>query len=216
MQHRNSLSTNNNWCANVNSLALEYGLNIDNLPYNCETKKFVKSAVKEKFVSDWYDNMHCKPGLRLYKLFKHDFKCEPYLQNVKNTNIRKMFTRLRTSSHSLEIERGRYVNKLECDRVCSLCNVVENEYHFVMICPIYRELRSEFLCKIKSMFPFISQYSLYEQFLFFMGFDDYNLHCEFSKFIFNAFNIRSGTGLAPPPPGDMCRSLDGDGGGPRT
>ena len=59
--------------------------------------------------------------------------------------------------NSLEIERGRYVNKLECDRVCSLCNVVENEYHFVMICPIYQELRSEFLCKIKTMFPFISQ-----------------------------------------------------------
>ena len=43
------------------------------------------------------------PGLRLYKLFKFDFRCEPYLQNVKQFKHRKMFTKLRTNSHLLEM-----------------------------------------------------------------------------------------------------------------
>ena len=209
---KDSFSSNNNWCYNVNSLALEYGLNIDNLQFNNETKNIIKTAVKEKFVSDWRAKMNDRPGLKLYKLFKHEFRYEPYLDNVKNTNLRKVFTRLRTNSHFLEIERGRYVNKNECDRLCSLCKTVENEFHFVMVCPLYEDLRYDFLSEIYYMFPFLQQYSLYEQFLFFMGFDDCNLHCIFSKFISNAFNVRSGVGLTLPSVGDLCRS-PGDGGG---
>ena len=210
VQHHHYLGTNNNWCSNVKSLALEYNIHIDNLPYDCETKKYVKSVVKEKFISDWRDKMYNMPGLRLYKLFKHDFRCEPYLQNVKNTNFRKMFTRLRTSSHLLEIERGRHVNKPVCERLCSNCNVIEDEFHFVMICPLYEDLRNEFLLKIKNNFPFICQYSLYEQFLFCMGFNDHVLHCLVAKFIHQAFNVRSGVGSSLPPAGDMCQSLAGD------
>ena len=74
VQFQNSLSVNNNWYSNVNSLALEYGLDINNLPYNCETKKYVKSVVKEKFVFDWREKMNNRPGLRLYRLFKHEFR----------------------------------------------------------------------------------------------------------------------------------------------
>ena len=132
------MSVNNNWCTHVNSLALQYGLNINNLPFNNETKIYVKSTIKEKFVTDWHVKLNNRPGLRLYKLFKHDFGYEPYLQNIKNTNFRKMFTRLRTSSHFLEIERGRYVNKNVSDRLCTMCDSVEDEFHLVMICPLYK------------------------------------------------------------------------------
>ena len=214
VQQQNSLGTNNNWCSNVNSLALEYGLHIDNLPFNEKTKKHIKYTVKAKFVSDWRIKLYNRPGLRLYKFFKHDFKCEPYLQNIKNTNVRKMFTRLRTSSHFLEIERGRYVSRKECDRLCTVCNLVENEFHFVMVCPLYDEFRSEFLHEVNHIFPFLNQYSLYEQFIFFMGFDDCNLHCLFSKFISHAFDVRSGVMTTMSPAGGLCQPLDG-GGSPR-
>ena len=209
VQHQDSLCTANNWCSNVKSIAIRYGLNLDSLPNNCETKKYIKSVIKDKFVSDWRDNMNSRPGLRLYTLFKHDFRLEPYLQNIKNTNFRKMFTRLRTSSHFLEIERGRYVDKPECDRLCSVCKIVENEFHLVMVCPLYYDLRHEFLQIVNNMFPFLNQYSPYEQFLFFMGFNDCNLHCIFAKFIGRAFEIRSGVGSTLPPADGMCQSSDG-------
>ena len=205
---QNSLSINNNWCSNVDCLAQQYGLNINNLPFNNETKMYVKHVIKEKFVADWHDKLNTRPGLRLYKLFKHEFRCEPYLENIKNKNLRKMFTRLRTNSHFLEIERGRYVNKPELDRCCTICDTIENEFHFVMICPLYNDSRCDLFSEITVLFPFISQYSLYEQFLFLMGFDDPKLHCIFSKFISNAFNVRSGVALTLPAADDVCQSSD--------
>ena len=116
--------------------------------------------------------------------------------NLKNVQLRKTFTRFRCSSHFLEIERGRYVGKLEHERLCSVCNIVENEFHFVMICPLYSELRNSFISKITSMFPLLLEYSPYEQFLFFMGFNDLDLHCLFSRFIQDATDLRSGVGVA--------------------
>ena len=205
VQMQDSMSVNNNWCTHVNSLALQYGLNINNLLFNNETKIYVKSTIKEKFVTDWHVKLNNRPGLRLYKLFKHDFGYEPYLQNIKNTNFRKMFTRLRTSSHFLEIERGRYVNKNVSDRLCTMCDNVEDEFHFVMICPLYNSIRCDLFNEINVLFPFISQYSLHEQFLFLMGFNDSKLHYIFSKFISDAFNIRSGVVLTLPAADVVCQ-----------
>ena len=216
VQMRKNLCISNNWCSNVISLALQYGLDVDNLSYNNETKKYVKNIVKDKFVTDWHHALNFRPGLRLYRLFKHEFKCEPYLQNIKNKNLRKMFTRLRTNSHSLEIERGRYVNRNESDRICTFCAVIENEFHFVMICSLYNNIRCDLFNEVTKLFPFICQYTPYERFLFFMGFDDKRLHLLFSQFVSKAFDIRSGVVLAPPTGDDVCQSSGVGGDQPHT
>ena len=53
------------------------------------------------------------------------------------------------SSHDLEIERGRYGKKSTPPerRICKICNspnLTEDEYHFLMICPIFFNLRNDF------------------------------------------------------------------------
>ena len=212
-------ATTNNWCSNVLKLASSYNLDISNLEFSEPTKQYreyIKDEIKQKFISDWLSKINDSvnnPGLRLYKLFKFDFRCEPYLQNVKQFKHRKMFTKLRTNSHLLEIEHGKHLGKLAHDRLCSVCHVVEDEFHFIMVCPLYNELRHNFLAEITSMFPLLNQYSLYDKFLFLMGFDDYNIHCIFSKFIHDAFKVRSDLGSTLPPAGDLCQSSD-DGGSP--
>ena len=211
VQNQRNYCYSNNWCSNAISLAHQYGLDIENFQFNLETKKYVKRVIKDKFVNDWHDKLNSRPGLRFYKLFKHEFRCEPYLQNIKNKNCRKMFTRLRTNSHHLEIERGRYSNKNEIDRCCFECDVIENEFHFVMICPLYSDLRVDLFNEIIVLFPFICQYSVYEQFIFLMGFDDPKLHNIVSKFISNAFNVRSGVALTLPAADGMCQSSDAGG-----
>ena len=53
-------------------------------------------------------------------------------------------TRLRVSSHRLEIEAGRWSRPIRVDineRKCSYCNVLEDEYHFVLECCNYAHLR---------------------------------------------------------------------------
>ena len=207
-------ATTNNWCSNVLKLASSYNLDISNLEFSETTKQYIRDEIKQKFISDWLSKINDSvnnPGLRLYKLFKFDFRCEPYLQNVKQFKHRKMFTKLRTNSHLLEIEHGKHLGKLAHDRLCSVCHAVEDEFHFIMVCPLYNELRHNFLAEITSMFPLLNQYSLYDKFLFLMGFDDYNIHCIFSKFIHDAFIVRSGLGSTLPPADDTCQSSDGGG-----
>ena len=50
------------------------------------------------------------------------------------------------SYHNLAIERGRYENTPRDERICKNCNLnmVENEYHFLLVCPMYRDLRRKY------------------------------------------------------------------------
>lgn len=52
-------------------------------------------------------------------------------------------TRLRLSSHNLEIERGRWCRKPREDRLCS-CGSVQDEQHMLDTCPSTQPIRTEF------------------------------------------------------------------------
>ena len=44
------------------------------------------------------------------------------------------------------MERGRHFNLPRNERTCKFCNfVIEDEYHFLMSCPLYQDLRNTFL-----------------------------------------------------------------------
>ena len=53
------------------------------------------------------------------------------------------------SAHSLEIERGRYTNVERQSRFCQYCkDVVETESHFLLVCPLYNDIRHEYIDSI--------------------------------------------------------------------
>ena len=76
--------------------------------------------------------------LAAYSIFKHNFESENYLNFVSENKYKTAPTRLRTSSHNLLVESGRYEGIPRVRRICKSCsmNVVEDEYHFVSVCPI--------------------------------------------------------------------------------
>ena len=58
--------------------------------------------------------------------------------------------RLRVSSHRLQIEAGRWSRPIRTpinERKCIICDVLEDEYHFILECQIYDELRKKFIKK---------------------------------------------------------------------
>ena len=62
----------------------------------------------------------------------------------------KALARLRTSSHNLHIEVGRHKNIDRIFRICPYCDlfnvkILENEFHFVMECPLYCDLRGYYI-----------------------------------------------------------------------
>ena len=60
----------------------------------------------------------------------------------------------------LFIERGRWSNIAFENRKCLLCNEIEDEYHFVVVCIKFHELRIKYLPKLlylrPSMFKFVN------------------------------------------------------------
>ena len=75
---------------------------------------------------------------------------QPYLQTLNVSTFCNAISKFRMSSHRLEIEAGRWVrvNRVPAnERKCTLCNVIENEYHFVIECQRYTELRKKYIPK---------------------------------------------------------------------
>jgi len=90
--------------------------------------------------------------LRTYAGFKCTVQFEPYLEQVSNPSHRRVLSRLRMGVAPLRIETGRFERSganaprgipVE-QRVCLVCNcgAIENEFHFVMQCHAYDELRT--------------------------------------------------------------------------
>ena len=80
--------------------------------------------------------------MRTYPAVIDSYKCEDYLHQVTNTRHRIALTKLRLSNHKLAIETGRYSRpfKKPAERICPICKIeMEDEYHFLNICPAYQE-----------------------------------------------------------------------------
>ena len=148
-----------------------------------------------QFKTTWKRNMNDivrNPLLRTYNWIKTDFIIEPYLNLVKNYKYRKAISKLRASSHTLEIERGRYTNPSTPipERLCSTCNVIEDEVHFLTECDIYKETREHLYSEINARFPDFQGLDNHCKFNFMLCFPDERLLSSVGKFIHNSFMRR--------------------------
>ena len=107
-------------------------------------KKTVKAILKRKYLSDWINKreMYCNGKLDVYTKLKNNFGLEKYLLLLPFEQRRKL-SKLRTSSHKLQVERGRYVGTPREQRICKKCPSleVEDEYHLLLRCSVYNSLR---------------------------------------------------------------------------
>lgn len=119
-----------------------------------QTQTFLNTII-ENYKQTWYSKINNSPRLQCYSLIKHDFILEPYTDFIKEKKYRIALTQLRLSSHKLEIERGRYNNTERNERLCKQChmNVIESEYHLILVCPKYRYLRSKYLKRYYCQWP---------------------------------------------------------------
>jgi len=80
--------------------------------------------------------------LDTYRTFKSTFEPEKYITCLNNRCHFYSLARFRCSAHKLTIEEGRYRNQEKNSRICQHCNLnmIENKYHFLLICPFYTEL----------------------------------------------------------------------------
>ena len=130
----------------LNNLELEYILHDFNK--NVHYLPCISKRLRDQYVHQWKDTMPIQPKLYCYRMFKRlsVISYELYLDNITNDKRRKTFTQFRLSSHCLFIETNRYNGTPRNERKCVLCtqNVCESEYHFLLCCPLYKELRTKY------------------------------------------------------------------------
>ena len=137
------------WALDVKTLLNNLGFaylwnneNISRLQLNS-----VIDRLHDQYLQGFYAELRTSSKLSTYKEIKRCFTMEKYLACVKNAKHRTTLTRFRCSAQKVAIEEGRFRN-IECNaRLCTKCNMqtIENEYHFLMACPLYREMRKEIL-----------------------------------------------------------------------
>jgi len=112
-------------------------------------KLFISNYVermKNQHIQTW--SMHCNENskLRSYTQFKSIFGREMYINIIDISKFRTALAKFRCSSHNLMIEYGRYFNIPVEDRHCVYCETcIEDEYHFLMQCPLYSDLRYKYI-----------------------------------------------------------------------
>ena len=98
-------------------------------------KELCHERLKNSFVMSWMTDLRngCKSSSipKTYSLYKTNFGTECYLKHISKPKLRIALSKLRASSHDLEVERGRYVRpKLDInERLCISGHIIEDEEH---------------------------------------------------------------------------------------
>ena len=111
---------------------------------SCSNKLFRR--LEDQFHQTAFAEIKASNKLTLYSLLKTEKGYENYLQEINNIKHRQAMTRLRLSSHSLNIESGRHKDIQRQDRICPLCKKnIEDVTHFIISCPFYDKIRMSLL-----------------------------------------------------------------------
>ena len=195
---------NSTWHSRVNNLT-QIGLG--------DNTKLLLQNIYSCLWNDLMNNQTCDNKLRTYAKYKKEFELENYIITIPLSK-RRMFTKLRISSHSLAIEKGRHkkiphndyikcdfcsqvkdsctCNKFKYHRLCFNCNVVEDEKHFMCHCPVYDQIRSELLKDINSIFNLdSSDNDIYFITLMNCAHGDSELSLLICNFVNNCFKLRT-------------------------
>ena len=183
------------WLTRVNKM--QSLLNIsDRRNYKKTSNKTTTAALKSKFDRYWLDCVNLTKTntqdptdksdhnkLRMYRTLKSSFTREPYIDLVRNRNQKSFISRLRTGSHFLQVERGRWtrpVTPLHL-RACVYCappstpatppctgppvpGPVDDEQHFLVTCNRFEGVRKSAFEELSTLLPTFDSLSESQQF----------------------------------------------------
>ena len=137
-----------NWCYNVKKLLtkLRFGY-VWNDPFCVNHKSFYKvfkQQLTDEFRPGLYNEINRIPVLCTYKFIKENSELASYL-DILPRQWRSYISKFRLSSHSLRIATGRHdqnriARKQRLRLACNM-NEVEDEHHFLLVCPFFADVR---------------------------------------------------------------------------
>ena len=121
-----------------------------------------KQRLLDNALQEWHTDLNDSRKALHYKYFKTMLNVEKYLTLKIPLKYKIAFFKLRCSNHSLLVETGRHPHILYIDRICILCYLqeIEDEFHTIVRCPFYNDIRNRYLSDILSINKNIRLYNL--------------------------------------------------------
>ena len=135
----------------------------------------------------WSANVFSMNKLYLYRNFKTSNSYEFYLAHINSWFHRSILSKFRCGCFDLNVNKGRSLNIPRHARICSLCNMnkIEDEFHFLIECPFYYELRLLYLPRFFFAVPTL------QKFYTLLNTTNTNLLYRLSKYLISARNYRA-------------------------
>jgi hypothetical protein len=113
--------------------------------------------------------------LRTYRLFKSEYRTEEYVVNVWGRAQRRALAQFRSGVAPIRLETGRYERGRYLpveQRTCYFCDgKVESEMHVILECPLYNDLREDFIHHCNVLLPNFNDLLTDQQLSFILGAD---------------------------------------------
>ena len=150
-------SNENNWVLQLRFLLNELGFTYlwNNQSITKLQLEMAIQCIYDQYYQSWHRDLNNSSKLETLKCLNKGFDFEKYLSCIKIDSHRIALTRFRCSAHKLMIEEGRFRNIARNLLVCQVCNsnIIKDEYHFLLVCPAYRDLRINTLPKYFYTWP---------------------------------------------------------------
>ena len=142
------------WVTSIKNLLFRYGFGIVWLEQQVGNSTIFLQNFTQRLQDcckqEWHNDITSSSRLSLYCEFKSLLQPERYL-NYLSPSRKRILANFRCSTHKLNIEIGRHLNLPLQQRICVYCKnfrnvvTVENEFHFIFICPLYDDIRNTYL-----------------------------------------------------------------------
>ena len=138
-----------NWASQIKNILDMYGFSyVWNNQKTFDFKKIgylIKIELLTTFCKNGMQLLLLHPQLLCTNFFKPQLCYESYLDQLSVKNI-KLLAKFRLSSCKLNAITGKYKNN-DNNKLCKMCdlNDIEDEFHFVLVCPKYLILRQKYI-----------------------------------------------------------------------
>ena len=181
------------WVDNVRNTLYQYGFGIvwesqgvgDDLAF----LKCFKQRIMDCYGQHWHASLQMHPFYYHYSLLKHSFGQHPYVSFLKNFYTRRLLARFRFGMTEL---KGRSMDFKQLDLVhlkrCPFCqeaNILENEFHFLLVCPKYTDIRNKYIPYKFTRFPNLNHFCIL------LASESPNLISRLCNFLKEAFALRN-------------------------
>ena len=146
-----------------------------------------KQRLKDVFIQNWNSRILGSTRARTYSLF-HNFSYKLYLDHLTLEKFRHALSKVRMSSHRLEIEAGRWhrPHSIPLDeRKCRVCNIIEDKFHFILECTLFQNIRKKYIKRYFWLRPNIPK------FIQLMTSENKQIIRNLASYVFESFKIRN-------------------------